>query len=126
MEGMQEKDEREVLIPEVLPPSTESRGPGEPGPEPSRARQAERIFGPLIGGAIIDGIDFVLWGIPGLVVGGLVAFWISGIFRLPLWQRVLCAIAAAYYCAIPFTRFIPLATLIGAYAQFREKKNVSG
>lgn len=120
---MQEKDEREVLVPEVLPPV---RGDRESEPGPSRAKDAERIFGPLIGGAIIDAIDFVLLGIPGLIVGGIVAFWIGGIFRLPLWQRILCAIAAAYYCAIPFTRFIPLATLIGAYAQFREKKNQRG
>ena len=123
MDGMQEKDEREVLVPEVLPPD---HGAPDSGPGPSQAKEAERIFGPLIGGAIIDGIDFVLMGIPGLLVGGVVAFWIGGIFRLPLWQRILCAIAAAYYCAIPFTRFIPLATLIGAYAQFREKKNQRG
>lgn len=117
---MPEEKETEVLIPEVLPPEP---GMGESRRTSSRARRAERAFGPIVAGAIIDAIDFVTWGFTGLVLGGIAAFWICSIYRLPWWQRVLWALAAAYYCAVPFTRFIPLGMLIGAYVQFRESKD---
>lgn len=102
----------EVHIPEVLPP--------EPPAGERTSERAQRAFGPIIGGAIIDAVDFMTWGVPGLVLGAAAAFWVCSIFKLPWWQRVAWALAAGYYCAVPFTRFIPLATLIGAYAQFRE------
>jgi hypothetical protein len=57
-------------------------------------------------------------GVPGLVIGALAAFWLCTINRVPLLQRLLCAVAAGVYCALPFRRFLPVATLVGAYIQF--------
>lgn len=108
------KKDREVLIPEVLPPE-----PGEPGRRESSARRAERAFGPIVAGAIIDAIDFALVGPAGLVIGFLAGFWIGSIYGFSFMKRVAIGILAGWYCMIPFTRFIPLATLVGAYAQFR-------
>ena len=119
---MTDPKEPEILIPEVLPP--EQGGPESwSRPRPSTAKRAERAFGPIVAGAIIDAIDFVVWGFAGLVIGGAAAFWICSVYKLPWWQRLLWSVAAAYYCAIPFTRFIPLGMLIGAYVQFREGKS---
>ena len=114
-----ENDDKEVLVPEVLPPE---RGPHDESPPRSTRDRATRIFGPIIAGVIIDAIDFVTWGIPGLLIGFGVMFWICSEFKLPLWQRLAWSFGAAWYCAVPFTRFIPLGTLIGAYVQFREAR----
>ena len=117
---MPPEEKSDVLIPEVLPPDPTGQGFRPPR---SKARRAERAFGPIVAGAIIDAIDFVTWGFAGLIIGGLAAFWICSIYRLPWWQRLLWSLGAAYYCAVPFTRFLPLGMLIGAYVQFRESKD---
>jgi hypothetical protein len=114
------KKEREVLIPEVLPPE---RGPFGSGPRPSesKTRRAQRAFGPIVAGAILDAVDFMTMGPAGLILGFIAGFWIGSIFDLPLRQRLLLAILSAWYGLLPIPRFIPIATLIGAYVQFRGK-----
>jgi hypothetical protein len=89
-----------------------------------RWRQLNRAFGPILAGLVIDSVDLFTFGplkrFIGLPAGALAGYWMGSIFRLPLRQRLLCALAAGVYCMIPGLEFIPLATLIGAYVRFRE------
>ncbi len=112
-------DSAEAVDPEVLPP--------EPGPDGGDAprpvwRRFEDAFGPILAGMIIDTVDVITFGrfglLAGMVIGGTAAFWIDSIYRLPVWQRFLWALAAGIYCTIPRTEFIPVATLMGAFARF--------
>lgn len=116
------KKEREVLIPEVLPPDQGPFGSGFRRPE-NKGRRAERAFAPIVAGALIDAIDFVTMGPVGLLMGFVAGFWIGRVYRLPFRHRALIALAAGWYCFLPFRRFIPLATLVGAYVQFREGRD---
>ena len=110
----------EVLIPEVLPP--ENKMPQATAP----ASVAQRAFGPVVAGAIIDIIDFATFGplglVFGLIVGGGVAWYICYLYGLPLRQKLLWSLAAGIYCTIPFTEFIPVGTLVGAFIRYRELK----
>ncbi len=108
---MTESETTEVYEPEVFPPDDDMSG---------KARRAERVFGPLLGGVILDFMDLATFGPLGLIVGFVVGFWICSIYKFPMKHRVIGAFLAGWYCMIPFTRFIPLATLVGAYARYRE------
>lgn len=108
------------MNPEPDTPSAKPESAGADAPPKTPWRRFERAFGPILAGAVIDAIDFATQGIPGLLAGAVAAFWICSIYRLPMKYRILWAVAAGYYCAIPFTRFLPLATMIGAYVRFRE------
>jgi hypothetical protein len=33
-----------------------------------------------------------------------------------------CALAAGVYCTIPFTELLPLGTMVGAYARYRQER----
>ena len=72
---------------------------------------------------VIDLVDFATFGpvglVAGLPIGGLAGYWMARALELPPRTRWWCALAAGIYCTIPFTEFIPLATLVAAYAQFR-------
>lgn len=98
----------EVILPEVV---------GEGG-----IKRAERAFGPVIAGLIIDIVDLATFGpigiFSGMIIGGLAAYWVCSIYGMPMKQRLLWALAAGTYCTIPFTEIFPLATLIGAYARY--------
>lgn len=87
-------------------------------------RRMNRSFGPILAGLVIDSVDLFTFGptkrFMGLPAGALAGYWMGSIFRLPLRQRLLCALAAGIYCAIPGLEFIPLATIVGAYVRFRE------
>jgi hypothetical protein len=106
--------ERQVLEPEVLPPEKRAF----PRPKAGKSRRAVRVVGPLLAGVMIDAIDFLTMGLPGLAIGALATLWICSAYRLPLYRRLLYAMAAGLYCALPFRRVVPVATLIGAYIQF--------
>ena len=86
-------------------------------------RRMNRTFGPILAGMLIDLVDLATFGpmkrFVGLPAGALAGFWMASIFRLPLKQKLLCALAAAIYCVIPGLEFIPVATLLGAYIRFR-------
>ncbi len=81
-----------------------------------------RSFGPLIGGIIIDYVDFLSVGpigpIIGLVLGYPVGWWISGMYGFTSFGRGVFALLTAIYCALPFTALIPLATIIACAARF--------
>jgi hypothetical protein len=110
----------EVLEPEVLPPEPDIQE--ERPADNSLSGRLERAFGPILGGLLIDFIDLATLGpvgiFCGMIIGGAAAYWVCSIYRMPIRQRIIWAIAAGVYCTIPFTEALPLATLIGAYARF--------
>ena len=98
-----------------------------PPPSPPIAARLHRAFGPILAGVIIDAVDLATFGPIGLVlglpIGGLAGYWMGTCLGLDRKACVLCALAAGIYCMIPFTEVVPLATLVGAYARFRETAN---
>jgi len=106
----------------------EAEGSAEPSapaetPDPDHpARRMERAFGPVLAGVILDCVDFATMGPFAFIIGIIVGFWIFSIYRLPLQHRIIGALLAGAYCMMPFTRFLPLATLVGAWVRFRESK----
>jgi hypothetical protein len=94
-----------------------------PAPEAGSGARFNRSFGPILAGIVIDLVDFATFGpvglVAGLPIGGLAGYWMAQALDLPRRARWWCALAAGIYCTIPFTEFIPLATLVAAYSQFR-------
>lgn len=118
---MSDGDEpREILEPEVLPPVGRS-GPAPGGAPPPTWKRAQRAFGPILAGAFLDLIDLTTMGPAGFFIGAVVGYWMGSSFELPLRTKLLLALGAGYYCMMPGTRALPLATLVGAYVRFREK-----
>lgn len=89
-----------------------------------KMRRLHRSFGPIAAGLVIDCVDLFTYGpikrFVGFPAGLIAGYWMASIFKLPQKQRLLCALAAGIYCFIPGLEFIPVATLIGAFARFRE------
>ncbi len=83
-------------------------------------RRVERAFGPLVAGLILDAADFATTGPWGFWVGLPVGVWLARVLRLPWPTAMAVGLLAGLYCAVPFTRYIPLATLVGAIAQYHE------
>lgn len=90
-----------------------------------------RAFGPVAAGLVIDALDIATFGPIGLFVGlplgALMGYWMGQSLGLEPKARGWCALAAGIYCMVPATEFLPLATLLGAYARYRssdpKKKN---
>lgn len=97
----------------------------EEEPRHKLVRRANRVFGPIMAGLIIDLVDFATFGPIGLVlglpVGGIVGYWMGRALGFGRRGSMWCAVAAGVYCTIPGTEFIPLATIVGACARFQEK-----
>ena len=76
-------------------------------------------------GLLLDAADFATYGPIGLWVGfivGAVAGWLlAPSLDISQRRRWLCALAAGTYCMLPFTAFLPLATLLGALTRLRER-----
>jgi hypothetical protein len=104
--------------------SEEQQLPAQTGDPVKLSKRVNRAFGPIFAGMIIDLVDLATFGpigfILGLPVGGLAGFWMGRCLGLSKLASFYCAIAAGVYCTIPYTEAIPLATLVGAYARFRE------
>ncbi len=102
--------------------------PAEPDqqdkPKLGDLRRANRILGPVIAGMIIDLVDFATFGPVGLVLGfpfgGLAGYWMGRALGFGTRGSIWCGIASGVYCTIPGTEFIPLATIVGACARFKE------
>ena len=85
-----------------------------------------RAFGPLAGGLILDMVDLSTWGplgIFGFFIGLVIGWWISSIYSFSTKIRVIWALLAGFYCLVPFTEFVPVATIISACARLRENPN---
>lgn len=86
--------------------------------------RANRIFGPIVAGMIIDLMDVATFGpmgqVLGLPIGAFAGYWMGTALGLSRRAAVLCAVAAGIYCTIPGTEFIPLATIVGACVRYRE------
>ena len=103
----------------------EAGEPGEPQKEPIIYR-LYRAFGPLAGGLILDMVDLATFGplgIAGFFIGGLIGWWISSIYGFSRKVRLAWALLAGFYCLVPFTEFVPVATIISACARVRERPN---
>ena len=100
---------------------------GEKGPEV--AQRLNRVMGPLMAGVIIDLFDILTLGPVGIVfgvpIGGAAGYWLGKCLGLSTRACWGCAAAAAIYCSVPFTEFVPLGSLIGAYVRFMEGSGAS-
>jgi len=104
-------------------PASEKETPAEAAASPPTvpaARRFFRAFGPVLAGAAIDAVDLATMGAVGFIVGAAAGYVIAAAYGLNWKWRIGIALLAGYYCMIPFTRFIPLATLVGAYVRFRQ------
>jgi hypothetical protein len=98
----------------------------QPTTEPltEKADRLNRALSPIVAGMVIDGIDVTTMGpiglVAGLPLGGLAGYWLGKSLGLEQEKCLLCALAAGVYCTIPLTALLPLATLVGAYARYRQ------
>ena len=98
-----------------------------PAPVPAKPSQAQRLnraFGPVVAGLVIDFVDFATFGpiglYLGLPIGGFAGYWMGRALGLERKPSLLCALLAGGYCMMPGTEMIPLATVVGAVARYRE------
>jgi hypothetical protein len=93
---------------------------------PPLLERVHRALGPIAGGLLLDLLDLATFGPVGLVagpvIGGLVGWWLGSLYAFSPRGRALLAAAAAVYLTVPFTEPVPVATLIGAVARFRERR----
>ena len=119
---MSEANESRVLEPDVLPPEDESRTSPPPA---SLGRRVERAVGPVAAGLILDFVDLGTFGPVGLVagalIGGAVGWYLARALDMPPRWRPAAVLLAAIYCTLPFTEFIPAATLVGALARYAKR-----
>ncbi len=118
MQDARQEGTGRVEEPEVLPPENEPRGRASS----RQARRVADVFGPLAAAVLVDAVDFVSFGPVGLVagmfVGGSLAYFFTSAYGLPVWQRLLWALAAGFYCLLPRTQVVPMATLVVALSQY--------
>ncbi len=120
---MEEREKKEIIEPEVLPPASGDRDPEAAG---RRGPDWQRILAALFAGLFLDIVDFATFGPAamwvGLVAGALVGLYIVTILRIPMPRRISWMAMAALYCAMPRTEFFPLAVLAVTLQTFREMK----
>lgn len=108
------------IEPEVLPPVKTGSDPK------AHSSRAERAFGPVAVGLIMDLVDFSTFGPMGLyfglLAGGSLTWYLCGLYDMPRRRRWPWVLAAGLYCTIPFTEFVPVATLIGACVRYWDLK----
>lgn len=77
---------------------------------------------PIIAGMALDAIDLATMGplglTLGLLLGAIVGWTLSPIFGLRGRGRWWASLIAGLYCAIPGTEFLPIATVLAAFARF--------
>lgn len=91
--------------------------------EPSLIERLNNSFGPLVGAMILDLVDLATigpLGIGGLVIGMAVGWWVLSVYDISINTRRMLSLLAGIYCLIPFTEFIPVATLISAIARYKQ------
>lgn len=84
---------------------------------------------PVAGGLAIDLVDFATFGPVGIVlgalVGGMVTWSVAKRHGLNPNMTRLMTIIGAVYCTIPFTEFLPLATLLAIVSRFLPEPDAS-
>ena len=98
--------------------------PAPAQPKPTQRLRLNRAFGPVVAGLVIDFVDFATFGpiglYLGLPIGGFAGYWMGRALGLDRKPSLLCALLAGVYCMIPGTEMIPVATIVGALARYRE------
>lgn len=93
-------------------------------PKPTQAQRLNRAFGPVVAGLVIDFVDLATFGpigtYLGLPIGGFAGYWMGRALGLERKPSLLCALLAGVYCMVPGTEMIPVATVVGALARYRE------
>ncbi len=76
-------------------------------------------------GLLLDAADFATYGPIGLWVGffvGALAGWLlAPSLGISQPRRWLAALGSGAYCMLPFTAFLPLATVLGALVRLHER-----
>ena len=92
--------------------------------KPTQAQRLNRAFGPVVAGLIIDFVDLATFGpigrYLGFPIGAFAGYWMGRALGLERKPCLLCALAAGIYCMMPGTEMIPIATVVGALARYRE------
>ncbi len=102
------------------------------GREPGRAGEGRRttsrasVLGPIAAGVLLDLADFATLGPVGLylgaLVGGIAGWLLAAGLGVRRERRFGYAVAAAVYCTLPFTAYLPVATLLGAGVRLLERE----
>ena len=89
---------------------------------PSVARRLHHTIGPIAGGMILDAADLITFGpigiYGGMVVGAVVGFWLTTLYRFSIPIRLFWSLVAGIYCTVPFTAPFPIATMVSASHRF--------
>lgn len=83
-----------------------------------RPKSRRRRLALLLVGMLLDVVDFsspATLGPFGALLGGALVYWYAGAHGLRGRRRWWPTIAAAIYCATPFTAPVPLGTLVGGW-----------
>lgn len=82
-------------------------------------------IGPVAAGLLLDFVDFATYGPiglwAGLAVGGVAGYLLAAGMDVPRERRLVYAGVAGVYCMLPFTAFLPCATLLAALIRWRER-----
>ena len=98
--------------------------PASVQPKPTQIQRLNRAFGPVVAGLIIDFVDLATFGpigrYLGFPIGAFAGYWMGRALGLDRKPSLVCALLAGAYCMMPGTEMIPLATVVGALARYRE------
>jgi hypothetical protein len=97
------------------------RGRGAARPHRAGAPPGTQLFGPMLAGLAIDALDLITFGAigvyTGMILGGVVGYWLAPMLGFPPRGRWLCAIMTGVYCTLPLTGFIPAAAIAAAVSR---------
>ena len=93
----------------------------------NKGNNYKKALSPIIAGLIIDAADFATLGPIGLYFGMIVgfgaAYWVCSTYQFSRNKRILFSIFTGIYCTLPFTAYLPAATLIGLYIKLNDILN---
>lgn len=75
----------------------------------------------MLAGLAIDALDLLTYGpigiYAGMILGGVVGWWLAPRLGFPPHARWICALATGIYCTVPLTGFVPAAMLAAGITQ---------
>ncbi len=119
-----ERKGKQVLEVEVerLPADQPWDGASGDGARVGPSDRSSPALGPVLAGALLDGIDLLTQGPMGLrlgfPIGGAAGYFLARGLGLSRRSSLLVGALAGLYCALPGTGRLPLATLVGLWARF--------